>query len=70
MIEIPSVEHERVEDGRSAHVMNGGSFVCVAKHRLTENDKREEIENGPGNNEHEWVVGHKKIGFIVNIPNC
>ena len=39
MIEIPSVEHEGVEDGRGAHIVNGGSFVRVLKHRPTEDEK-------------------------------
>ena len=41
MIEVPSVEHESVEDSRGAHVMDGGSFVRVAKHRPAENDEGE-----------------------------
>ena len=61
MIEIPSVEHESVEDSRSAHVMNGGPFVRVLEHRATQNDKGEEIEDSPGNDECERIVDNEEI---------
>ena len=51
MIEVPSVEHENVEDGDGAHVVHGRLLLGVRERGSTEDSEREQIQRSANDNE-------------------
>ena len=58
MVEIPSVEHEDVEDGDGTHVVYGRLSLEVSEGGAAENGEGEQIESSADDHEKQWIVSN------------
>ena len=72
VIEIPSVEHEGVEDGDDAQIVHGRLFLGVGEWRSRENEEGEKIERCADNDQDQRIVSNDDWldGFIYWGRGC
>ena len=60
MIEIPTVEHENVENSHGTHVVNNGSDVHVSEGSPAVNEKCQRVQRGAHNDDSQGIVGNNE----------